>query len=400
MRRRLRLLMWPIALFAIGAAQADDAGRPPISFIPVPLIDVDPNNGVTLGLLPTWLHTDSDNQISRIIAPDLNFNPEFGFGGHARVIAYPSDDTQWSVVAGGQQRVERLVDYEYQTGRQRSSRWGFDTSVVFDRDGSPRFYGIGNRSPASHETNYTAQQSYARATLALNISHEWQVAYTLRAREFEVLPGTLDGIVSIEERFAGVRGLGNQSEIMHRVQVSYDTRDDPTVPRHGTSWILYGGVATHYSAVGYDFRQFWSPAGSSATMVAHIGARYMLGARDAPFWGLSNVGGDQSVPGESLPLRAYGTGRFYDRNSVAANLEYRRQVLALDAFSTHIEVELTPFVDFGDVFADSRSWPFHNVHRAAGLGFRGIARPFVVGYLDIGYGSEGAAAFTGINYPF
>jgi hypothetical protein len=35
-----------------------------------------------------------------------------------------------------------------------------------------------------------------------------------------------------------------------------------------------------------------------------------------------------------------------------------------------------------------------------GLGFRGIARPFIVGYVDFGYGSQGVAAFTGINYPF
>ena len=34
------------------------------------------------------------------------------------------------------------------------------------------------------------------------------------------------------------------------------------------------------------------------------------------------------------------------------------------------------------------------------LGFRGVAQPFVVGYVDIGYGSEGIAAFTGLNYPF
>jgi hypothetical protein len=35
-----------------------------------------------------------------------------------------------------------------------------------------------------------------------------------------------------------------------------------------------------------------------------------------------------------------------------------------------------------------------------GIGFRGVARPFVVGYVDIGYGSEGVAVFTGLNYPF
>jgi hypothetical protein len=31
---------------------------------------------------------------------------------------------------------------------------------------------------------------------------------------------------------------------------------------------------------------------------------------------------------------------------------------------------------------------------------RALARPFVVGYLDIGKGSEGLVAFSGINYPF
>jgi len=31
---------------------------------------------------------------------------------------------------------------------------------------------------------------------------------------------------------------------------------------------------------------------------------------------------------------------------------------------------------------------------------RGIARPFVVGKVDVGYGDEGVAIFTGLNYPF
>jgi putative acetyltransferase len=32
-----------------------------------------------------------------------------------------------------------------------------------------------------------------------------------------------------------------------------------------------------------------------------------------------------------------------------------------------------------------------HIHKVGGLGFRGIASPFVVGYVDVGYGSEGAA---------
>jgi hypothetical protein len=40
------------------------------------------------------------------------------------------------------------------------------------------------------------------------------------------------------------------------------------------------------------------------------------------------------------------------------------------------------------------------LHKVVGIGVRGIARPSVVGYVDVGYGTEGIAVFTGINYPF
>jgi len=61
---------------------------------------------------------------------------------------------------------------------------------------------------------------------------------------------------------------------------------------------------------------------------------------------------------------------------------------------------LAPFIDVGRVFASTGTIPVEQLHRVYGLGFRGIARPFVVGYVDIGYGTEGAAVFTGLNYPF
>jgi hypothetical protein len=44
--------------------------------------------------------------------------------------------------------------------------------------------------------------------------------------------------------------------------------------------------------------------------------------------------------------------------------------------------------------------PLSRLHSVGGIGVRGIARPFVVGYVDFGYGNEGLAVFTGINYPF
>lgn len=376
-------------------------------FIPVPEIDVDPNSGTTLGLIPTWLVTDDKAQIRKIIAPDIIHNPNFGWGARGRIFSYPSDDTQWSVVAGAKQRVESEFDFEYETGRLRTSTWSFNASVVYDRSGTPRFYGIGNNSRIFNETNYTDQQKYVQTTLGWNLSHAWQISYTLRIRSVAIQPGSLARIASIQTRFQGLLGIGVNHEVLSRMQVTYDTRNDTTVPTKGGAYVIFGGVASSrgfmndslYSVAGFDGRQFWS-AGPDAVIAAHVALRYMPGETNVPFWSLSSIGGDRSVLGEAQPLRGFGDGRFYGRNSFSSSIEYRRRVLSLNAMSTHIDVELAPFIDVGDVFAHSRTTPLAHLHRVVGLGFRGIAPPFVVGYVDFGYGSEGAAVFTGINYPF
>ena len=44
--------------------------------------------------------------------------------------------------------------------------------------------------------------------------------------------------------------------------------------------------------------------------------------------------------------------------------------------------------------------PFNDLHYVGGLGFRFLVRPQVVAFVDVGYGAEGQAVFTGIDYPF
>ena len=52
--------------------------------------------------------------------------------------------------------------------------------------------------------------------------------------------------------------------------------------------------------------------------------------------------------------------------------------------TTHVDVEVTPFVDAGRVLADLGTFPFEHLHTVGGVGFPRIARPFVVGYVDVG----------------
>ncbi|HEY0803366.1 MAG TPA: BamA/TamA family outer membrane protein, partial [Steroidobacteraceae bacterium] len=374
-------------------------------FIPVPLIATDPNSGATFGLIPTRVTTDENHNVSRIVAPDVLYNPNFGFGVHARIFAYPSADAQWSMVAGIKEKVEREFDGEYEIGRSRNDRWSVIYSLIYDRNGSTRFYGIGNQTRPGAQSNYTDQQEWGQVQVGFNLNHTWQILYTARLKVVDVLPGTLNGIPSIQTRFRG--SLGTNDQLLNRLSLVYDSRDDPTIPTHGMKWVLYAGAASKegllndssYSETGIDGRAIW-PVAPDIVLATHLSLRYLPTAKDVPFWALSSLGGSVVEIGGQQPLRGFGDGRFYDRNSFSASVELRRKVLTFDAVTTKLDIEVAPFADFGRVFSRTSTDPLNHLHPVVGVGFRGIARPFVVGYVDIGYCSEGAAVFTGLNYPF
>jgi len=400
----------PGVLPAAAAARAGLSGwfNPATApFIPIPSIGVDPDSGTTLGVLPTWVQTDEHHAIRRIIAPDVLYNRYFGYGVHGRLYAYPSADEQWSVVAGIKERVEREFNAEYQNGRLREQRWSINASLIFDRDGTPRFFGIGNESPATAETNYTNEQQLAQLQIGLNLTHAWQVLYTAREQVVDVQPGTLARIASIDSRFGHILGVGTNDLRLNRVSIIYDSRDDLTVPTRGAQWVAYGGVASRrgvfndsmYSEAGADGRAYW-PIAPRTVLATHVALRYLPSAHAVPFWALSSIGGDRSEIGGEQPLRGFGAGRFYDRDSFSTSVELRRTVASFHAISTYVDLEVAPFVELGRVFARASTFPLEQLHHVYGVGIRGVARPFVVGYVDIGYGSEGIAAFTGLNYPF
>lgn len=376
-------------------------------FIPVPLIGSDPNSGTTLGLLPVWLSTDDDHEIRQIVAPDVLHNPYFGYGVDARIYEYTSRDSQWSIDSGIKEKVERDVDAEYQSGRLRDQRWSFNFSAIFNRSGTPRFYGVGNESLQIDETNYTNTQELAQVQVGLNLNHDWQILYTGRYLSDDVTPGTLSGIASIEERFGRILGVGTNTQMLNRLAVIFDTRDDLVVPSRGVELVAYGGGAARsgilndsmYDEAGVDGRNYW-PVTPDTVIAAHVALRYLPSSHEVPFWALSSLGGGVSQIGGEQPLRGFGEGRFYDRNSFSSSLELRRNIWSFDAVSTRVDLEMAPFVDLGRVFSRTNADPLEQLHHVFGVGFRGIAKPFVVGKVDIGYGSEGVAIFTGLNYPF
>jgi hypothetical protein len=376
-------------------------------FIPVPEIDTDPDSGRTFGIIPTFLQSGSQGNITRIIAPQVYRNSYFGWGVGLSIYDYPSADQQWSLQSDIEQRVERTVDLNYQQGLLRQGPLSFTGRLLYDRKGTPRFFGIGNETTLADETNYTSATELAEATPAWNVTPHLQLGYTLRAETVEVTPGSIPGIPSIERRFDAPSSLGMVTLWLHRLLLTYDTRDNLNLPTRGTQVVIYGGMASRsgflndslYSEAGLEARKY-IPLGHQAVLALHTALRYLPYGHRLPFWALSSIGGDRAFLGGAQPLRGYGLGRFTDRNAFSFSAEFRRTIATLNVASSTVQLQLAPFIDTGRVFERPGTNPVSHLHSVGGLGMRGLAPPFIVGYVDVGYGSEGVAVFTGINYPF
>ena len=375
-------------------------------FIPIPEIDVDPQSGVTLGVIATFIDVNDRGEIERITAPDVFHSQYFGWGAGISMYGYPSEDSQWLVTGSIKERVERGFDARYLAGQTRATPLSWSVQTLYDINGTARFFGIGNETPDYNESTYVKDRAALVASLGYNFTPQLQLAWGTRWRRVDVRPGVLSGIPSIGTLYPDLNGLGNEHALEQTLTLTYDTRDSAIIPRSGARYLLYGGFASRsfgssvaYSFFGADARCYFAVA-EHITLVLHAAARYMPSAEEAPFWALSSLGGDRSIPNGQEPLRSDGADRYVDENLLATGAELRTRVAGFDAFGTRVSLELAPFIDAGKVFSNGFGNPLSDMHTAAGIGVRGVANPYVVGYVDVGYGRGKGVVFTGINYPF
>ncbi|HLH75229.1 MAG TPA: BamA/TamA family outer membrane protein [Candidatus Binataceae bacterium] len=383
-------------------------------FIPVPEVATDPFAGTTLGLMPVILKIGANQQITSIIAPDLSYNTIMGVGGNLRYLAYPSADTQWFALAGGAQQVEGSTEVDWATGLQRNRWWTLEVHLRFQQDPTFRFFGLGNHSSYRKQSNYSLQQMYADAMFGVNLTRHLQLALREWPRRVRIYHGALPSLPYIDDLFPEARGVNGGSEMLNQLLLTYDTRNSLNVPTTGGLVALFGGLvdrsfmsSSSYSIFTADLRRYLA-LNNRVILAGQIYARYMPSGDAAPFWAMSWMGGD--APGESsllgIPIsdeqtwRGSGPGRFIDNDMFLMNLEVRIRTFSAELFGTNGIVELAPFMDIGRVYHYVTSNPFSQMHPAGGLGFRAVVLPYVVGYVDMGYGQDGIAVFSGINYPF
>lgn len=374
------------------------------SFVPIPEIILDPNEGNTYGLMGIWLLTDEKDEIKYMIAPDVRWNETKGVFPSLRLFGYPTPTRRYTIQAG--KSTTRDEDYE----AEFSERGLLDNKAfvlakfLYERDSTERFYGFGNHSDENRESNYTSENLFLDVQPGYWVLPQVNVSYRMRIRRFNVQPGQVTSVPFIADEHPGVRGRGLESGVyfQHRLNVAYDTRDSIDMPTEGTLVNAYVDgadrhVGSHSSfvAYGFEWRDFVPFRGERRNPILAMRAfvDYLQGGTDTPFWLRNSLGGHRA-------LRGYGSDRFVDFNRALLAAELRTRVYERRLFGVNGELELAPFVEAGQVFRHIYDPPLDDLHVIGGLGIRALVRPQLVAFVDIGYGAEGDSVFTGIDYPF
>jgi hypothetical protein len=370
-------------------------------FVAVPIIDTNPNKGTTYGLMPIWVVQSGPNKrIKYIHAPSIKYNPTFKWEATARHYYYPTDEATYflrGAISGSENKdlIGEMEDRDF-LGRGIS----IGSRVVFDVDGSHRFYGIG---PATGEND---ESTYLRRTLGYTIRiglplfprspFKFNMEHHLAGEKIQ--NGTITTLPGIKTSFpSAVPGHFHQNSEF-KLFVDYDTRDSANTTSKGVYALIYlensqraFGSEFSFQKYGGDVRAFLPWAEGKSTTAMRVRLDQLQG--DAPFYLLPSLGGKETH-------RAYGHGRYRDNGMMTTTLEQRFTAYKTEVAGVTTELELTPFLGLGTVFSAPKRMTRRYMRPVYGVAVRAIVRPQVVGSIDVGTGQEGTKVFMDINYSF
>jgi hypothetical protein len=372
------------------------------NIIPIPEIILDPNEGNTYGVMGVMLFTDKNDEIKYMVAPDVRYNDTKGIFPIFRLFGYPSDTRRYSVALGKSTTRDETYDAEFAERGLLDNKAFLLGKVLYERDSTERFYGIGNHSDENEESNYTSQVFLLDLNPGYWVLDSVNLSYRMRVLMHGVQPGEVNSIPDITVEHPNVPGLDKAVYWQHRLAITYDTRDSRDMPTHGTYANAYVngadqhvGSATSFVAYGFEAREFIPFRGERRNPILAMRALvdYLQGDSDTPFWLQNSLGGRRT-------LRGFGGDRFIDFNRSLLSAELRTRVYQHRLFGVNGELELAPFIEAGQVFSRTAESPLSDLHVVGGVGVRAVVRPQLVAFVDVGYGSEGNSVFTGIDYPF
>jgi len=371
-----------------------------VQYFPVPSVSTSRNDGNDAGLIVPVLITDPDGELKYIVAPMLVRNSIVGTRGAINLFRYEPGGKQIQFIGSFTERIERKVVFNYTDPAFSQGRYSLNFGASFFKNATSRFFGLGQTTPESNETNYTAREGRMNWRFGVYANEVTQISVGQRFRDVRLQKGATDLPFTVD-RFSDVEGVQGETIILgHRATFYYDTRNNLVSPTDGMAMTAYAEVNQNirngdhpvYSRYEFEVKKLFPSESKRAILVVRADLQATIGTQ-VPFFEQSSLGGQNN-------LRGFGGDRFIDKNLVAVSIEERIHLARTKVAGVNADFEIAPFLDTGQVFNDYSDVSFKSYRMTPGVGFRGIVRPNVVGRVDYGYSREGGAIFAGLDFPY
>jgi outer membrane protein assembly factor BamA len=303
-------------------------------------------------------------------------------------------------IASLSEKIERKLVFNYTDPAFSNGRYFLNFGGTFFKNATSRFFGLGQTTLESGETNYTAREARGNWRFGIYANEVTQIAVGQRIRQVSLQKGATD-LPFTGDVYPIVPGVQGESLILgHRATFYYDTRNNLTSPTDGMAVTAYAELnqnlhnSTHpiYSRYELEIKKLFPSESKRAILVVRADLQATLGT-NVPFFEQSSLGGQNN-------LRGYGGDRFIDKHLISASVEERIHLARAKIAGVAADFEIAPFVDSGQVFNSYKDVSFKDYRVTPGIGFRGIVRPNVVGRIDYGWSKEGGAVFAGLDFPY
>ena len=367
---------------------------------PIPSASTSKNDGNDAGLIVPILITDPDGELRYLLAPMIIKNSIVGTRGTFNLFRYDTGGRQMQFIGSFTEKIERKLVFNYVDPAFSEGRYFLNFGGSFFKNATSRFFGLGQTTIESDQTNYTAREARANWRFGVYANEVTQIAVGQRVRQVSLQRGATD-LPFTGDRFPTVDGVQGETIIVgHRATFYYDTRNNLFSPTDGMAVTAYAELNQNvrnstnplYSHYELEVKKLFPSESKRAILVIRTDLQATLG-REVPFFEQSSLGGQNN-------LRGYGVDRFIDKNLIAASIEERIHVARAKVAGVAADFEVAPFLDTGQVFNSFKDVSFKDYRMTPGIGFRGIVRPNVVGRIDYGWSKEGGAIFAGLDFPY
>jgi outer membrane protein assembly factor BamA len=389
-----------IVFLTANAATLPDCARADVQYFPIPAVSTSKNDGNDTGLIFPILITDPDGELKYLVAPMFVQNSIVGSRGSINLFRYEPGGREIRFIGSFTERIERKVVFSYADPAFSQGRYSLNFGASFFKNATSRFFGLGEATSESEQTNYTAREARANWRFGVYANEVTQISVGQRFRQVSLQKGATD-LPFTGDQFPAVDGVQGETLILgHRATFYYDTRNNLVSPTDGMAVTAYAEVNQNlsngdhpvYSRYAMEVKKLFPSESKRAILVVRADLQATIGTQ-VPFFEQSSLGGQNN-------LRGFGVDRFIDKHLVALSVEERIHIVRTKVAGVTADFEIAPFLDSGQVFNDYKDVSFKNYRMTPGIGFRGIVKPNVVGRVDYGYSQEGGAIFAGLDFPY